>query len=193
MGFTFEDKHLIKRLSVKKSTKHYGCSRSLWQKIKSWWAKDDDQWNQFEIFNFVLVFAVAWAALRVTLRLSVPLSVRLSVQCLPLKVGEEDMKRSCSKKDLDLMWGNTSLVTELLIDGIRFSSQKNVLNVVLLILFKNTSRLSWNRRVTVYYEDSGRYMAKACVDLCHQCLWGTGGFGEFGDLLENGKPYNNQT
>ena len=25
-------------------------------------------------------------------------------------------------------------------------------------------------------------MAKACVDLCHQCLWGTGGFGEFGEL-----------
>jgi len=42
--------------------------------------------------------------------------------------------------------------------------------VVLLILLKSTSRLSWNRRVTVCYEDSGRYMAKACVDLCHQCL-----------------------
>jgi len=50
------------------------------------------------------------------------------------------------------------------------SSQKNVLNVVLLILLKSTSRLSWNRRVTVCYEDSGRYVAKACVDLCHQCL-----------------------
>ena len=62
------------------------------------------------------------------------------------------------------------------------SSQKNVLNVVLLILLKSTSRLSWNRRVTVCYEDSGRYVAKACVDLCHQCLWGTGGFGEFGEL-----------
>ena len=49
-------------------------------------------------------------------------------------------------------------VTELLIDGI--SSQKNVLNVVLLILLKSTSRLSLNRRVTVCYEDSGRYMAK---------------------------------
>ena len=43
--------------------------------------------------------------------------------------------------------------------------------------------MSWNRRVTVCYEDSGRYMAKACVDLCHQCLWGTGGFGEFGVTL----------
>jgi len=43
------------------------------------------------------------------------------------------------------------------------SSQKNVLNVVLLILLKSTSRLSWNRRVTVCYEDSGRYMAKAWV------------------------------
>ena len=73
---------------------------------------------------------------------------------------------------------NTILVTEMLIDGI--SSQKNVLNdddddvvvvVVLLILLKSMSRLSWNRRVTVCYEDSGRYnMAKACVDLCHQCL-----------------------
>jgi len=60
-----------------------------------------------------------------------------------------------------------SLVTELLIDGI--SSQKNVLNVVLLIQFlKSTSRLSWNRRVTVCYEDSGCYIAKACVDF--QCL-----------------------
>jgi len=42
-----------------------------------------------------------------------------------------------------------SLVTELLINGI--SSQKSVLNVVLLILLKGTSRLSWNRRVTVQY------------------------------------------
>jgi len=42
---------------------------------------------------------------------------------------------------------------------------------------KSTSRLSWNRRVTVCLEDSGRYMAKACVELCHQCLC-TGGFGE---------------
>ena len=63
---------------------------------------------------------------------------------------------------------NTILVTELLIDGI--SSQKNVLNVILLILLKSTSRLSWNWRVIVCYEDSGRYMTKACVDLCHQCL-----------------------
>jgi len=31
--------------------------------------------------------------------------------------------------------------------------------------------LNWNRIVTVCYEDSGHYMAKACVDLCHQCLW----------------------
>jgi len=68
------------------------------------------------------------------------------------------------------MYGNTSLVTELLIDGISY--HKNVLNVVglLLILLKSTSRLSWNRRVTVYYEDSGRYVTKACVDLCSQCL-----------------------
>ena len=39
------------------------------------------------------------------------------------------------------------------------SAPKNVLNVVLLILLKllkSTSRLSWNRRVTVCYEDSGR-------------------------------------
>ena len=36
--------------------------------------------------------------------------------------------------------------------------------------FKSTSRLSWNRRVTLCYEDSGRYTAKACVDLWHQCL-----------------------
>ena len=62
-----------------------------------------------------------------------------------------------------------SLVTELLIDGI--SSQKNVLNdddddvvvvVVLLILLKSMSRLSWNRRVTVCYEDSGRYGESLC-------------------------------
>jgi len=43
--------------------------------------------------------------------------------------------------------------------------------------------LSWNRRVTVCYEDSGRYVAKTCVDLCHQCLWGTGGFSEFGEYV----------
>ena len=33
------------------------------------------------------------------------------------------------------------------------SSQKNVLKIVPLILLKSTSRLSWNRRVTVCYED----------------------------------------
>ena len=33
---------------------------------------------------------------------------------------------------------------------------------------KSTSQLSWNWKVIVCYEDSGRYMAKACVDLCHQ-------------------------
>ena len=32
-------------------------------------------------------------------------------------------------------------------------------------------------------------MAKACVDLCHQCLWGTGGFGEFGDVPEKGTGF----
>ena len=37
--------------------------------------------------------------------------------------------------------------------------RKNVLNVVLLILLKSTSRLNLNRRVTVCYEDSRRYMA----------------------------------
>ena len=84
-----------------------------------------------------------------------------------MKVGEEDMKKVVQKRfRLDVR--KYVLVTELLIDGI--SSQKNVLNVVLLILLKSTSRLSWNRRVTVCYEDSGRYMAKACVDLCYQCL-----------------------
>ena len=48
--------------------------------------------------------------------------------------------------------------------------QKTVLNVVVLILLRSTSRLSWKRTVTVCYDDSGRYMAKVCVDLCHQCL-----------------------
>ena len=82
-----------------------------------------------------------------------------------MKVGEEDMKKVVQKRfRLDVR--KYVLVTELLIDGI--SSHENVLNVVLLL--KSTSRLSWNRRVTVCYGDSGRYMAKACVDLCHQCL-----------------------
>jgi len=36
--------------------------------------------------------------------------------------------------------------------------------------FKKHISLSWNRKVIVCYEDSGRYMAKACVDLCHRCL-----------------------
>ena len=52
MEFTIENKHFIKWSWMSNKYRAKCFWDVSWQKMKIWWAKDNDQENQYDIFNF---------------------------------------------------------------------------------------------------------------------------------------------
>jgi len=67
---------------------------------------------------------------------------------MTLTMVEEDVTKTCLKRDLDLMWENLHLVTELLMTGISY--RHSVLIAVQWILSENICQLNWNRKLVIY-------------------------------------------